>query len=147
MSLPPESQQFVGSALDPADPRTSIFMAGSERISQPFTGTYSYNPNISSRAKGAGHENPASSGISSNLVTGAPFKLDTNLNASHSAPDSAGPMLSPFSGDGQIGSGFIDFSDYSQFAATDLSQTFGQDQSVEFDTTPFLNDLWGDESA
>lgn len=43
MSLPPESQQFVGSALDPNDPRTAMFMAGSDNVPQPFAPTYTYN--------------------------------------------------------------------------------------------------------
>jgi hypothetical protein len=50
MSLPPEAQQFVGSVLDPNDPRTALFMAGSDGISQPFTPTYTYNPNFSGKA-------------------------------------------------------------------------------------------------
>jgi hypothetical protein len=49
-SLPPESQQFVGSVLDPNDPRTASLMAGSENLPQPFMGTYTYNPNISPKA-------------------------------------------------------------------------------------------------
>ena len=38
-SLPPESQMLLGSSLDPNDPLTSIFMAGSENLPQP----YNYN--------------------------------------------------------------------------------------------------------
>jgi hypothetical protein len=49
MSLPPESQQFVGSVLDPNDPRTALFMAGSDNLAQPFAPTYTYNPNFSSK--------------------------------------------------------------------------------------------------
>lgn len=47
MSLPPESQQLIGSALDPNNPRTALFMSGSDNLPQPFAPTYSYNPNIS----------------------------------------------------------------------------------------------------
>jgi hypothetical protein len=50
MSLPPESQQLIGSALDPNDPRTAMFMAGSDQISQPFAPTYTYNPNFSGKS-------------------------------------------------------------------------------------------------
>jgi hypothetical protein len=50
MSLPPESQQLIGSALDPNDPRTAMFMAGSENLAQPFAPTYTYNPNFSGKA-------------------------------------------------------------------------------------------------
>ena len=35
-SLPIESQMLLGSALDPNDPMTSMFMAGSENMPQPF---------------------------------------------------------------------------------------------------------------
>jgi hypothetical protein len=49
MSLPPESQQFVGSVLDPNDPRTALFMAGSDNLPQPYAPTYTYNPNLSSK--------------------------------------------------------------------------------------------------
>jgi hypothetical protein len=49
MSMPPESQQFVGSMLDPSDPRTALFMAGSDNLPQPFAPTYTYNPNFSSK--------------------------------------------------------------------------------------------------
>ncbi|KAF2129887.1 hypothetical protein P153DRAFT_385118 [Dothidotthia symphoricarpi CBS 119687] len=47
LSLPPESQQLIGSALDPHDPRTALFMAGSDNLPQPFAPTYTYNPNHS----------------------------------------------------------------------------------------------------
>ncbi|KAH7095351.1 hypothetical protein FB567DRAFT_27341 [Paraphoma chrysanthemicola] len=50
MSLPPESQQLIGSALDPNDPRTAMFMAGSENLAQPFAPTYTYNPNYSGKS-------------------------------------------------------------------------------------------------
>ena len=50
MSLPPESQQFIGSAMDPNDPRTAMFMAGSDNLPQPFAPTYTYNPNFSGKA-------------------------------------------------------------------------------------------------
>jgi hypothetical protein len=50
LSLPPESQQFLGSVLDPNDPRTAMFMAGSENLAQPFTPTYTYNPNYSPKS-------------------------------------------------------------------------------------------------
>lgn len=54
LSLPPESQQFMGSVLDPNDPRTAMFMAGSEQLAQPFTSTYTYNPNYSPKALKSG---------------------------------------------------------------------------------------------
>jgi hypothetical protein len=54
LSMPPESQQFIGSVLDPNDPRTAMFMAGSEHLAQPFAPTYTYNPNYSPKALKAG---------------------------------------------------------------------------------------------
>ncbi|KAF2738292.1 hypothetical protein EJ04DRAFT_61016 [Polyplosphaeria fusca] len=145
MSLPPESQQFVGSALDPADPCTSIFMAGSDRIAQPFTGTYTYNPNISPRPKGANTDAPTSSGINSTLAPSGPFQLDMNADTmSSKRSDLTDPMVSPYSSDAPTD--FIDFSDYSLFTPTGLGQTLGHDQSTEF--TSFLNeDMWGDNSS
>ncbi|KAF1920294.1 hypothetical protein BDU57DRAFT_438753 [Ampelomyces quisqualis] len=50
MSMPPESQQFIGSALDPNDPSTALFMAGSDNLPQPFAPTYTYNPNLSGKS-------------------------------------------------------------------------------------------------
>jgi hypothetical protein len=50
MSMPPESQQFIGSALDMSDPRQAMFMAGSDNLPQPFAATYTYNPNFSGKA-------------------------------------------------------------------------------------------------
>lgn len=47
--MPPESQQLIGSALDPNDPRTALFMAGSDNLPQPFAPTYTYNPNFSGK--------------------------------------------------------------------------------------------------
>jgi hypothetical protein len=86
MSLPPESQQFVGSALDPNDPSTSIFMAGSDNLPQPFRGTYTYNPNVSpkvARTASASTSTPGSTfefDMNSTLPSGEMTKLDTNLD-------------------------------------------------------------------
>ena len=41
-SLPPETQMLLGSALDPNDPMTSMFMAGSENLPQPYN--YNFSP-------------------------------------------------------------------------------------------------------
>ena len=46
-SLPMESQMLLGSALDPNDPMTSMFMAGSENMPQPL----SYNSTLSNLQK------------------------------------------------------------------------------------------------
>ncbi|KAL5121028.1 hypothetical protein ACEQ8H_000877 [Pleosporales sp. CAS-2024a] len=49
MSMPPESQQFLASAFDPNDPRTALFMAGSDNLPQ-FAPTYTYNPNFAAKS-------------------------------------------------------------------------------------------------
>jgi hypothetical protein len=72
-SLPPESQQFVGSALDPNDPRTASLMAGSENLPQ-FMGTYTYNPNLSPKsAKNVGF---SGSGMTQTLAPENPIKKE-----------------------------------------------------------------------
>jgi hypothetical protein len=47
LSLHSKSRQLIGSALDPDDPRTAIFMSGSDDLPQSFAPTYTYNPNLS----------------------------------------------------------------------------------------------------
>ncbi|KAF2869029.1 hypothetical protein BDV95DRAFT_630205 [Massariosphaeria phaeospora] len=80
-TLPPESQQFVGNALD-FDPNTAIFMAGSDNLPQYYP-TYTYNPNLS----------PKSSRPDCMSQTQAPnqgLKVDTTSDsASLSTPSSA----------------------------------------------------------
>jgi len=66
-SLPAESQQLLGSALDPNDPLTSMFMAGSENYAQPF-----YNPVAPSLLKPRNFH-PSYDGMSATL---APSALD-----------------------------------------------------------------------
>jgi hypothetical protein len=83
MSLPPESQQLVGSALDPNDPRTSLFMSGSENLPQPFTGTYTYNPNLSPKSSRA-----MASGASQTLAPEQSIKIDTLDDSTSTTPAS-----------------------------------------------------------
>ncbi|KAF2835801.1 hypothetical protein M501DRAFT_1007653 [Patellaria atrata CBS 101060] len=77
-SLPPESQQMLGSALDPSDPRSFFFMSGSDMIpqQQPF---YSYNPNPSSKSRN-NFPNVSSGGMEQTLAPG-PITLDTTTDA------------------------------------------------------------------
>jgi hypothetical protein len=93
-SLPPESQQFIGSALDPNDPRTAALMAGSENLPQPFRGHYTYNPNLSpksSQLKNAGDRSNLTLDLPAPSTTLAPVageestKLDTSANTPPSA--------------------------------------------------------------
>ncbi|KAL5436530.1 hypothetical protein PMIN07_006873 [Paraphaeosphaeria minitans] len=81
MSLPPESQQLVGSALDPSDPRTSLFMSGSENLPQPFAGTYTYNPNLSPKS--------CRRAMAQTLAPEESMKLDTAGDSTSTTPPSA----------------------------------------------------------
>lgn len=84
MSLPPESQQLVGSALDPNDPRTAVFMAGSNNLPQPFTAAYMDNTNASQKQMaqgGAAHAAAISNAMSASsmnltLAPEDPIKLE-----------------------------------------------------------------------
>ncbi|ORY11966.1 hypothetical protein BCR34DRAFT_624502 [Clohesyomyces aquaticus] len=92
MSLPPESQQFLGHALDPNDPYTSMFMSGSEHVPQPnfSAGTYSYNPNLplKSQNTAAGATSGTStaggalfnSGMNQTLGQGDNFHINTSID-------------------------------------------------------------------
>ncbi|CAO2656434.1 Nn.00g052370.m01.CDS01 [Neocucurbitaria sp. VM-36] len=85
LSLPPESQQLIGSALDPHDPRTAIFMSGSDNLPQPFAPTYTYNPNLSkTRTTSVSNGTGNSSGSTQTLSTGLSLKMeagpDTNTS-------------------------------------------------------------------
>jgi hypothetical protein len=87
-SLPTETQLMLGPALDPNDPMTSMFMAGSENMIQPF-----YDPMPSAPIK----PYPAYSSYDGMSATLAPSALDmppqnlSNLPAAGSAS-----LLSPF---------------------------------------------------
>ncbi|KAI9785852.1 MAG: hypothetical protein M1816_008179 [Peltula sp. TS41687] len=53
MSLPPESQLLLGPALDPLDPMTLMFMAGSENFAQPPWGGFCTPTSSTSMMSGA----------------------------------------------------------------------------------------------
>ena len=86
-SLPMESQMLLGSALDPNDPMTSMLMAGSENMPQPFT----YNTS-SSLQKPRAFSQPYD-GMSATL---APSALDMSPRH-HGYPQSSTTMPSPLS--------------------------------------------------
>ncbi|KNG52658.1 hypothetical protein DDE82_001668 [Stemphylium lycopersici] len=121
LSLPPESQQFLGSVLDPNDPRTAAFMAGSENLPQPFTPTYTYNPNkvtrtsnsISDSATGSSQTLSSGLNLKTEIVSGAPSpSLPTSL------PDglySNDPFLTP---------GNADYGSFFDFQSGDFAQAF-----------------------
>ena len=67
MALPPESQMLLGSALDPNDPLTSMLMAGSENMQEPF---YNFNVGLAPKQSNL---HPSYDGMSATL---APSALD-----------------------------------------------------------------------
>ncbi|KAF2121822.1 hypothetical protein BDV96DRAFT_593791 [Lophiotrema nucula] len=151
MSLPPESQQFVGSALDPQDPRTSMYMAGSERIPQPF-GIYTYNPNLSpksSRTMGASTAGlntsscASSAGLNQTMSPHGLMHLDTSVDGGMSSqPGSAmsESMISPFTAMHGLG---LDYPSFDTFNDNDLSHHGNNQEQQEdyFDSSNWLNDV------
>jgi hypothetical protein len=75
-ALPMESQMFLGSALDPDDPLTSMLMAGSENMPQ-----YTPNPisNNSSSSNKSSNFHPSFDGLSSTLAPSALDKYPSDL--------------------------------------------------------------------
>ncbi|KAF2707341.1 hypothetical protein K504DRAFT_384019 [Pleomassaria siparia CBS 279.74] len=142
MSLPSESQQFMGNILDPNDPRTLIFMSGSEFLQHPFA-KYTYNPNLASKVSRSDNST-TTNGTTTPAMT--PIKLETNMDiASLSDPHSA-------TSDGFVSSAmfspptFLDFptnSDGSEFAHGNGEQGLQDDFDDNAFTNAFINpDAW-----
>ncbi|KAF9701124.1 hypothetical protein EKO04_000831 [Ascochyta lentis] len=115
MSLPPESQQFVGSILDPNDPRTAMFMNGSEHLAQPFAPTYTYNPNYSPKA----------------LKSGSPMTLSMPQTGikSEAGTESCAPISSGlYTNDSFLTPGNEGYSAFFDFQSTDFAQS-GDEQN------------------
>jgi hypothetical protein len=121
MSLPPESQQFVGSVLDPNDPRTALFMAGSDNLPQPFAPTYTYNPNLCGK--------PGRTTADETLAPGAGIKTE-NVDA----PSSAIPSENFFN-DSLFTPGNNDYSAFFDFQPSEFVQA-GDEQG---DGSNFVN--------
>lgn len=115
MSLPPESQQFVGSILDPNDPRTAMFMNGSEHIAQPFTPTYTYNPNYSPKALKSG----------SSMTLSMPH---TSMKSEATAESCASISSGLYSNDSFLTPGNEAYSAFFDFQSSDFAQP-GDDQN------------------
>jgi len=133
MSLPPESQQLIGSALDPNDPRTALFMAGSDNLPQPFAGTYTYNPNLVKARTPTTQDN--STGASQTLTSGLTLKLENNNDPSLStAPNSISEGF--FNNDSFLTPGNADYNAFFDFSsAGDFAQpSDGQNNSDHLDT-------------
>lgn len=100
-SLPMESQMLLGPALDPNDPLTSMFMAGSEALMQPY---YNFNPGASMSKQRNFH--PSYDGMSATL---APSALDTSsdhLSYSHPSSTTSESLATPafqYNFDGALG--------------------------------------------
>ena len=117
MSLPPESQQFIGSALDPNDPRTALFMAGSDNLPQPFAPTYTYNPNFSGKpGRMMTTEDTLSTGVKAEIAD---------------VPSSTMPSEGFFTNEAFLSPGNGDYSTFFDFQGGDFSQT-GDEQGDNF---------------
>ncbi|KZM24978.1 uncharacterized protein EKO05_0009471 [Ascochyta rabiei] len=128
MSLPPESQQFVGSILDPTDPRTAMFMSGSEHLAQPFTPTYTYNPNYSPKA----------------LKSGGSMTLSMPQSAikSEAGTDSFAPISSGlYTNDSFLTPGNEGYSAFFDFQSSDFAQSTDEQNNNEqlVDGSSFVN--------
>lgn len=122
MSLPPESQQFIGSSLDPNDPRTAVFMAGSDNLPQPFGPTYTYNPNFSGK--------PGRTTTDETLAPGAGIKAE-NVDA----PPSTMPSEGFFNNEAFLTPGNGDYNTFFDFQGSDFAQA-GEEQG---DGSNFVN--------
>lgn len=122
MSLPPESQQFIGSSLDPNDPRTALFMAGSDNLPQPFAPTYTYNPNFSGK-----HGRTTTD---ETLAPGAGIKTE-NVDA----PSSTMPSEGFFNNEAFLTPGNGDYNAFFDFQGSEFVQT-GDEQG---DGSNFVN--------
>jgi hypothetical protein len=126
--MPPESQQFLGSVLDQNDPRTAIFMAGSDNLPQPFAPTYTYNPNKVTRT-------PSSASMSEN-ATGSAQTLSSGLNLKTEPVSDTTSLSMPsaisdgfYSNDSFLTPGNGDYSAFFDFQGGDFTQSF-DDQSA-----------------
>lgn len=114
-ALPAESQLMLGSVLDPNDPMTSMFMAGSEHLIQPF-----HNPMSPTQSK-TPPVHPSYDGMSATL---APSALDMPTSGLSNLP-SAGSTTSlstPFSSG--LDGGLLDFKGQ-EFTRSNSSQGSG----------------------
>lgn len=135
-SLPPESQQLIGSALDPNDPRTAMFMSGSNNIPQPFDPTYRYQPNASkptSTASGniAEHSPKSAAGLSIKLEKGSSTMKSTSPGSISEGFFSTESYLTPGNGD---------YNAFFDFQAEDLPQSGDESGGADqVDVSNFVN--------
>ncbi|KAF1839737.1 hypothetical protein BDW02DRAFT_8203 [Decorospora gaudefroyi] len=123
LSLPPESQQFLGSVLDPNDPRTAAFMAGSDNLPQPFAPTYTYNPNKFTRAPNVNHITENSTGSAQTLSSG--LNLKTESVSGTTTPSMPSAISDAFySNDAFLTPGNGDYNAFFDFQSGDFAQAF-----------------------
>ncbi len=138
MSLPPESQQFVGSALDPNDPRTALFMAGSDGLPQHFNSNYAYNAGFSKPSMAANVSNPDSStGQAQTLSSGLNLKMEPIPENSVSQASISDGF---YSKDAFLTPGNGEFNAFFDFSGGDfLSSSQEQAASDQLDGSNFVN--------
>jgi hypothetical protein len=112
MSMPPESQQFIGSALDMSDPRHAMFMAGSDNLPQPFAPTYTYNPNFSGKSG-------RSSSVEETLAPG-------NIKSETVDGPTTMPSEGFFNNDSLFTPGNGDYNSFFDFPSTDFTQSLDE---------------------
>ncbi|KAK1917249.1 hypothetical protein P3342_012094 [Pyrenophora teres f. teres] len=122
LSMPPESQQFIGSALDLNDPRTATLMAGSENIPQPFT-TYTYNPNKVTRTSSTSSMSDNTTGPAQTLSSALNLKTEPISGATSPAIPTA-VTESLFANDTFFTAGSNDYNSFSYFQDSDFTQPF-----------------------
>lgn len=128
LSLPPESQQLIGSALDLNDPRTAMFMAGSDNLPQPFAPTYTYNPNNPSKPSKTADSCTPTSGIKSEHPAAMP-------SISMPPPFSDGFL----NNDSFMTPGNCDYNSFFDFQTDFISNVEEQVASDQLDGSNFVN--------
>lgn len=122
LSMPPESQQFIGSALDINDPRTATLMAGSENIPQPFT-TYTYNPNKVTRTSSTSSMSDNATGSAQTLSSGLNLKTEPISGATSPAVSTV-VTENLFANDTFFTAGSNDYNSFSYFQDSEFTQPF-----------------------
>ncbi|RMZ70158.1 hypothetical protein GMOD_00000216 [Pyrenophora seminiperda CCB06] len=121
LSMPPESQQFIGSVLDPNDPQTATFMAGSDNIPQPFQTTYTYNPNKVTRTSSTSSISDNATGSAQTLSSGLNLKTEP-ISGATTPVISSTVTDSLFTNDAFFMSGSGDYNSFSYFQDSDFPQ-------------------------
>ncbi|KAF1936011.1 hypothetical protein EJ02DRAFT_106333 [Clathrospora elynae] len=138
LSMPPESQQFIGSALDPNDPRTALFMAGSDNLPKPFAPTYTYNPNKLTRAANASTTMENSAGSAQTLSSGLTLKMEP-VSGGTSPIASAAISEGFYNNDSFLTPGNGDYNAFFDFHGADFTQPLEEHVINDQDGNNFVN--------